>query len=807
MSLYPFQKRVYELLKDGRSVILQAPTGAGKTRAALYPFLRAWEEQGEFPRKCIYSVPMRVLANQFWDEYESRTRNFGFRRPLNVTIQTGARPEDPKLQGNLIFATVDQTLSNFLNIPYALSLTQANLNAGAILSSYLVFDELHLFDPEVMLPVTLHVLRLLRRIVPFMVMTATLSQPRIEALAKDLDAEPVVLTAEDAGAIPSQQKMRRLRLVDSELTARAVLEAHRSQAQGRSIAICNTVDRAQALFESICREAGSDVQVRLLHSRFLRRDRDASEQWLRREFGKDKGAYTAKSAILVATQVVEVGLDITSQALHTELAPAASIVQRAGRCARNQHEKGEVFVYRLPSDVTGRPNFAPYLKAERTVCERSLDALLARENAEGTFDFEGELAFVEQAHGDVDQQIVESLRSNRFYIADRITQTIQSQERGAARELIREVDSRTVIVHPDPKSIANPWAYEGFGIHRGSLCRACQGLERLADELEEDWVVMAATPMPEEEGSAHATIWRWDHVDCADVAGVILVAVNPRLAHYSDTVGFCLGIPGDGQWTSPLAERRSRERTFRPYRRETFQEHVERMLRTYDYSFYDVREDREYPALQQEMRYAFRRIEDKFGWPTGSIDRLARLTIALHDTGKLNVRWQSWAREWQQKVSLLRNEDLVLSPGYLAAHTDYDERNENEKKVSQKLSRKRPNHAAEGAAAVMSWMIQQCGDEAMARAALTAIVRHHSAGATGHHGSFVGYARSAEGLAEVLKGLGYEDVDPSSIQWSLSEGELGRRMIRPKREKELMTYLLLARILRLADQRSQVRPS
>ena len=38
MKLFPFQQRTFEFLSQGRSVILQAPTGAGKTLAALHPF-------------------------------------------------------------------------------------------------------------------------------------------------------------------------------------------------------------------------------------------------------------------------------------------------------------------------------------------------------------------------------------------------------------------------------------------------------------------------------------------------------------------------------------------------------------------------------------------------------------------------------------------------------------------------------------------------------------------------------------------------------------------------------------------------
>ena len=45
-ALRPFQKKVWEHLHAGRSVILQAPTGAGKTRAALDPFLLNLAVQG-----------------------------------------------------------------------------------------------------------------------------------------------------------------------------------------------------------------------------------------------------------------------------------------------------------------------------------------------------------------------------------------------------------------------------------------------------------------------------------------------------------------------------------------------------------------------------------------------------------------------------------------------------------------------------------------------------------------------------------------------------------------------------------------
>ena len=138
MRLYPYQQRVKELVLSGQSVIIQAPTGTGKTLAALAPYIEAFFDlpADAFPRKCIYSVPMRVLATQFHVEYAELTAKY-FRRTrkeMHAGIQTGDQPQDPKFLGDLIFATIDQSLSSALAVPYSLSAGMANLNAGAFYS-------------------------------------------------------------------------------------------------------------------------------------------------------------------------------------------------------------------------------------------------------------------------------------------------------------------------------------------------------------------------------------------------------------------------------------------------------------------------------------------------------------------------------------------------------------------------------------------------------------------------------------------------------------------------------------------------
>jgi len=146
MVPYPFQRRVAELLLSGSNVILQAPTGAGKTMAAMLPFLDAIEHKRNFPHKCLYAVPMRVLANQFVKDYSDKVRRAGRDDRIRVDIQSGEHSDDPRLSATLTFATIDQVLSSFLLSPYSLPRRLSNLNAGAVVASYLVFDELHLLD-------------------------------------------------------------------------------------------------------------------------------------------------------------------------------------------------------------------------------------------------------------------------------------------------------------------------------------------------------------------------------------------------------------------------------------------------------------------------------------------------------------------------------------------------------------------------------------------------------------------------------------------------------------------------------------
>lgn len=190
-SPYMYQIKVSDLLLSGKNVILTVPTGAGKTWASVIPFLYAQQEGSfNFPQKMIYSLPLRTLANSIYSDIsESLNENKIFKGM--TAIHTGEYKNDEYFENDIIFSTIDQTLSNFLCFPLSLSKRQANINAGAMVGSYLVFDEFHLLDSKLSMATTIGMLKTLKNLCQFCILTATMSEKYINKLKEDINAEVV----------------------------------------------------------------------------------------------------------------------------------------------------------------------------------------------------------------------------------------------------------------------------------------------------------------------------------------------------------------------------------------------------------------------------------------------------------------------------------------------------------------------------------------------------------------------------------------------------------------------------------------
>lgn len=140
---------------------------------------------------------------------------------------------------------------------------------------------------------------------------------------------------------------------------------------GLTLVIVNTVDRAKRLYELLKKQGSlAQVPIKLIHSRFRPLER---EQW-----GQFLGQKDSTRRILISTQVVEAGVDLSAHELYTELAPWASLVQRFGRCARYPGETGKVFWLDLDLGKENQPMdhwSKPYDRTELVASREKLKTL------------------------------------------------------------------------------------------------------------------------------------------------------------------------------------------------------------------------------------------------------------------------------------------------------------------------------------------------------------------------------------------------------------------------------------------------
>ncbi|MBI2418108.1 MAG: CRISPR-associated helicase Cas3' [Ignavibacteriales bacterium] len=132
--------------------------------------------------------------------------------------------------------------------------------------------------------------------------------------------------------------------------------------------VVNRVNRAQEMY-ALIKEQYPEIPKMLIHSRYKRADRAALEAAIKERFDGTPG-----QCIVVATQVVEVSLDISFDCLITDAAPVDALIQRFGRVNRRRHARGigmlkDVYIIKPPENAW---DVKPYDKA---VVERSFNGM------------------------------------------------------------------------------------------------------------------------------------------------------------------------------------------------------------------------------------------------------------------------------------------------------------------------------------------------------------------------------------------------------------------------------------------------
>ncbi len=344
--------------------LLTAPTGSGKTEAALLWAARQSVSRGGIPR-LFYTLPYQASMNAMklrLDETFGGT-NVGlqhgrgllalYRLLLEREDAPGEAARQARWQRNL--AGLNHPPVRIFS-PYQMLKGMYRLKGyEALLCDYhgaaFIFDEIHAYEVDRLALILKTVEYLSRNFgARFLFMSATFPSLVKACLTQVLDC-PAEINAEPA--LFEKFQRHKLTLLDGELLSERELGRIAADAlAGKSVlVVSNRVDRAQEVYRELSnRLLNNGIHVELLHSRFTLQDRLEKERRVRDYTGAD--SKQRRPMVLIATQVVEVSLDIDFDTIYTDPAPLEALVQRFGRVNRRGKltALAPVHVYRLPDD-------------------------------------------------------------------------------------------------------------------------------------------------------------------------------------------------------------------------------------------------------------------------------------------------------------------------------------------------------------------------------------------------------------------------------------------------------------------------
>lgn len=380
---YPYQHRF--AIADELPALLSVPTGVGKTATAVLAWL--WrrrfatdETRETTPRRLVYCLPMRTLVEQTRDEcvkwldaldllagsvqYDSREVE-SFELDLNseehstrIGVHTlmggedGERWDEFPERDAIIIGTQDMLLSRALNRGYGMSRYRWPMHFGLLNNDCLwVLDETQLMG--VGLTTSCQLAGLREKLNTYgrcqtLWMSATLDNdalntvdhPRPDSVTEGLSLDEkdrqngrvagLLTAAKSLSAAAVQLTPDSAKKGYEEALATNVTDRHRPGTL--TLVVVNSVARAQELFTRILGLAGEHADcIKLIHSRFRPHDRKKTQNEALNESTIMDHAF---GRIVIATQAIEAGVDISATTMFTELAPWSSLVQRFGRCNR-----------------------------------------------------------------------------------------------------------------------------------------------------------------------------------------------------------------------------------------------------------------------------------------------------------------------------------------------------------------------------------------------------------------------------------------------------------------------------------------
>jgi CRISPR-associated endonuclease/helicase Cas3 len=346
------------------SAILIAPTGSGKTESALL-----WANAQRSVRltgRLFYVLPYQASINAMHERLSNvfpHLVTLQHSRSLQAIYRRVMDNDQYDSQTAVAVAFRQRSLARLhyhpvrVLTPYQLLRSVFRLKGYEMIladamNGLMIFDEIHAYEPK-RLGMILAMLEYFSKQLGIRSLVISATLPSI--LRKRLSA--VIGICETVSATPElfrQFARHEIHLLAGEIdNPEVVTKVLDFVQQGKSVlVVSNTVRRAKRLYDTF---SDTGIVPELLHSRFNSDDRFRKESNLNARMGTRNRQSAGTAILMIATQVVEVSLDIDFDVLFTEPAPLESLIQRFGRVNRaRRHRSSPVF-------VSTEPDFFPYI--------------------------------------------------------------------------------------------------------------------------------------------------------------------------------------------------------------------------------------------------------------------------------------------------------------------------------------------------------------------------------------------------------------------------------------------------------------
>jgi len=359
------QLKAVQTIRDPGLYILEAPMGMGKTEAALwcvYKLMSEGKASGFY-----FALPTQATSNRIHlrvndflekiTEEKSRSRliHSGSWLLDNVKVPTirgstnsnSEEKEDArraidwfasKKRGLLApfgVGTVDQALMSVIAVKHFF------VRQFALAGKVVILDEVHSYDMYTGTLIKTLCDRLLTLGCTVILLSATLtkeSKKRFVEVTDDANQEQYpVISGRNIKSVEALKPSSKTVQIRMKSEADALEEALKKAEKGASVIwVCDTVNKAQEMFDRAKMAKQSKIEIGLLHSRFpVFRRQELEEYWMEK-LGKNNP--DRRGCILFSTQIVEQSVDLDADFMVSELAPTDMLLQRMGRLWRHQRE-------------------------------------------------------------------------------------------------------------------------------------------------------------------------------------------------------------------------------------------------------------------------------------------------------------------------------------------------------------------------------------------------------------------------------------------------------------------------------------